>query len=96
MKRIVICSVALLSFSACKNTWSQEDKEAFYQSCMDDANTWAGSKENAKTYCDCVMDKLMKKFPHESDALDHIDSVINDPDIQSCKATIPKASQPNP
>ena len=55
---------------------------------MEDANTWAGSQDKAKTYCDCVMQKVMEKFPHEADALDHIDSVINDPDIRSCKAQI--------
>ena len=60
----------------------------FYQSCMEDAKGWAGSEGNATIYCDCVIDKIMKKFPNESDALEHIDSVINDPDIRSCRNNV--------
>lgn len=93
---IILACTAITFCSSCKDTWPQEDKDAFYQSCMDDANTWAGSKENAKTYCDCVMKKLLKKYPHENDALDHIDSIINDPDIQACKAPILKQQNQQP
>ncbi|MDR3681341.1 MAG: hypothetical protein P4L41_15350 [Flavipsychrobacter sp.] len=87
MKPILL--ISLLCIASCK-TWDGDDKEMFYQSCMDDAKGWAGSEANAKTYCDCVMEKVMKKFPNESDALEHIDSVINDPEIRNCKKTIGK------
>ena len=89
MKRYVPALLLLIVMTtACKNTWDQEDKDLFYQACMEDANTWAGSQEKAKTYCNCVLDKVMQKFPNEGDALDHMDSVINDPDIRSCKKEI--------
>lgn len=85
MARIIIFVFIAFSFAACKGSWDNEDKEAFYGDCLEQANTWAGSDAKAKAYCDCVMEKTMKKFPSETDALEHIDSVINDPDIYSCK-----------
>lgn len=86
MKKIALIALVLFGLSACKNTWDNDDKRLFYQSCMDEANSWAGSQEKAKTYCDCVIEKVMVKFPSETDALEHIDSVIKDPDISNCKA----------
>ncbi len=88
MKKFLFLIPVLFLFNSCKNTWDQDDKDLFYQSCMEDATTWAGSKEKAKTYCDCIMEKMMKKFPNENDALEHMDSVINDPDLQSCKKEV--------
>ena len=88
MKKTLLFALVLFSFTACKNTWDGDDKKMFYQSCMDEANSWAGSQEKAKTYCDCVMEKVMVKFPNETDALEHIDSVINDPDIHTCKTEV--------
>lgn len=85
---IVVLAALLLAQTACKNTWSGEDKDLFRQACMEDAEKWAGSVDKAKTYCDCVMDKVMLKFPHESDALEHMDSVINDPDVRGCKSAV--------
>ncbi len=85
MGRTLIFILIIFSFTACKGSWDGEDKKAFYDDCLETATTWAGSPDKAKSYCDCVMDKMMKKFPSETDALEHIDSVLNDPDIYSCK-----------
>lgn len=86
MKRVIFLFAIILCATSCKNTWSQEDKDTFYKSCMDEANTWAGDK--AKPYCDCMLEKMMKKYPNENDALENIDSVIKDPDLQACKTEI--------
>lgn len=75
---------------SCRNTWSQEDKDAFYQACTDDAKTWAGSAGNVKTYCDCVFAKMEKKFPNENDALDHIDELTKDTSLLNCRKVIMK------
>jgi hypothetical protein len=85
MAKGILFVIIMFSLTACKGSWDTEDKEAFYGDCLEQANTWAGSEAKAKAYCDCVMDKMMQKFPSETDALEHIDSVINDPDIYSCK-----------
>jgi hypothetical protein len=89
MKKItVFAALILLSATSCKNTWDQDDKDMFYKSCMDEANKWAGDK--AKPYCDCMLEKIIKKYPNENDALDHMDSVMNDADLKSCKDEVMK------
>ena len=92
-KYILFLLPSVLFFTACKNTWSQEDKDMFYQSCIDDANTWAGSPDKAKTYCDCMIEKMMQKYPSVNDALEKIDTVINDPDLRKCRESIAPAQQ---
>lgn len=80
---LVVCLI-----TSCENTWDSESKEMFHQSCMEDALTWAPSQDKAKTYCDCVLERTMKKYPKMGDALEHIDSVITDPQIRGCKDEI--------
>jgi len=88
MKRYLFIICCALSLQACKNTWDSETKEMFQQSCIEEATVWAGSEAKAKTYCDCVLEKTMKRYPDYKDALTHIDSVITDPSIQACKAEL--------
>jgi hypothetical protein len=88
MKPCIFLIIILFIFSSCKNTWDSEAKDMFHQSCMEDAVTWAPSKDKAKVYCDCVLEKVMAKYPEMNDALEHMDSVIADPNIRSCKASI--------
>jgi hypothetical protein len=85
MKRI-IATVTLVPvlFCSCSNTWTQEDKDSFYQACMDDAATWSGSAESSRVYCDCVLNKIVEKYPHVSDALEHIEQLAKDPQMQEC------------
>ncbi len=75
---------ALLLLSSCKETWDADDKKIFYQSCKEEAKGWL-KPQKIDPYCDCVLDKIMSKYPNESDALEHIDSVINDPAVAQCK-----------
>ena len=88
MKKYVTALVLMLSFASCKDTWNEEDKQSFYQACMDDAKTWAGSDARAKTYCDCVFGKMEKKYPNENDALEHIDKLAKDSSLIGCKTEI--------
>jgi len=91
MKRIFALLAVIILSTSCKNTWSDEDKDAFYQSCTQEAITWA-TPAIAKTYCDCVFEKMTKKYPHEEDALEHIDSLGKDTDLLKCKEEILKAA----
>lgn len=70
------------------NTWPQEDKDAYTQTCLQDANNWAGSPDKAKVYCDCMLQKLMKKYTNVNDLMEHIDSVANDTSLMACKDRI--------
>lgn len=85
-----IVAIPLIALASCENTWDSESKEMFHQSCMEDALTWAPTQDKAKTYCDCVLERTMAKYPKMSDALNKIDSVISDPQIRSCKQEIMK------
>ena len=77
-----------LTTVACKNNWNDEDQAAFYEACTDEAIKWAGTKEVAKTYCDCVFGKMQQKYPNEQDALEHIDILAKDTDLINCKQEI--------
>ena len=92
MKRLLLfvlglsCLYLVFLTSSCKTVWDEDDKQVFIRACLDDANKWSGSEAKSKTYCDCVMEKIQKKYPRESDALDHVDSLVNDPEIRQCKS----------
>ncbi len=57
---------------------------------MDDARTWVADPAKQKLYCDCVMIHVMDKYPDVNDALEHIEELAKDPDIQVCKTPIMK------
>jgi hypothetical protein len=90
MKKILPLLAIILLLSSCANTWNENDKDAFFQACMDDATTWAGDPAKAKTYCECVTIKVMEKYPNVNDAVEQIEVISKDPDIQACKIPILK------
>ncbi len=75
----------LLSLASCKNTWNEDDKGAWREACTENAMHWAGSEAQAKTYCDCVLDKIMIKYPNENDALEHVGELATDSSVQGCR-----------
>jgi hypothetical protein len=88
--RFFLLIPVLLFAASCENTWDGESKELFHQSCMEDALTWAPNQDKAKVYCDCTLERIMKKYPKMSDAMEHIDSVISDPNVKGCKEEVLK------
>lgn len=90
MKKIVPFLLLILPFTSCTNTWNEDDKQAFYDACMDDARTWIADPDKAKTYCECVTIKVMEKYPNVNDAVDQIETISKDPEIQQCKIPILK------
>jgi hypothetical protein len=92
MRKAVPALILALSLciSSCKDTWDEDDKKALKTSCLDDARTWAGTEEKADSYCNCVLEKILKKYPHENDALEHMDSIIKDSTVLSCRFLIAK------
>lgn len=59
----VILLAALLGISSCKNTWSQEDKDNYMNTCLEGVNGQP-SAEKAKAYCSCMLDKLVVRYPN--------------------------------
>ncbi len=80
----------VILMSSCTRTWNQSNKDAFKEACMDDAKTWINDPSKARTYCDCVMIKLIDKYPNVNDALDNIELLSRDPEIQTCRIPILK------
>jgi hypothetical protein len=81
--------IAAIGMGGCKNTWSREDINSFHQACTDEARSWAGPA-GANTYCECVFTKMSQKFPNESDALEHMDSLSKDTALINCRDLIRK------
>jgi hypothetical protein len=88
MKKALSLFVLTLALSSCHDYWPQEDKDVYYKTCYDDAMNWAGSEANAKTYCDCVLEKVTTKYKTVDELMEHALEIPNDPDIQQCKQTI--------
>jgi hypothetical protein len=77
--------VLMLFFASCENTWTDEDKDMFRQGCVEDGKSRGMTEAQIKSMCDCRLEIIMKKYPKVADALEHVDSVINDPEIAACK-----------
>jgi len=90
MKKLLPLLSIVLLFASCRTTWNQDEKDAFYEACMDDANTWSGDPAKSKQYCECVMIKVMDRYPDVNDALDNVEMISRDPEIQTCKIPILK------
>ena len=76
---------AVLCGTSCTNTWPQEEKEQFVQSCIEQVKQAGVSDAEAKTRCDCRLDKIMKKYPNVEDALANMDKLASDTSITNCK-----------
>ena len=89
MKTTFILLLLIVGISSCKEKWNEEDKRAFYSACTETAhNDWAPTDSIAKIYCDCIFDKMAKKYPEEEDMLEHIDKLAKDTDLIKCRQEV--------
>ena len=88
MKKVLVVLLVSIFFISCKNTWNEEDKDAFYQACTEEAIKWAGTQEIAKTYCDCVFTKMNQRYPTEAEVLEHLAELAKDTGLINCKDEI--------
>lgn len=82
--RILIAITFLFTLCSC-NKWSEEDKDAWNQACTENASHWAATPEGAKTYCDCILEKMEKKYPDINDALAHTAEMATDTTYLNCR-----------
>jgi hypothetical protein len=83
--RAFLLLFVVLSIS-CRERWTRATKAEFYEACTGQAKKDMGlSDEEATTYCDCVFGKMAEKYPHEIDALEHIDILATDTGLLKCK-----------
>lgn len=90
MKLFFFVALVAVLCSSCGDQWTQSDKESFYQACVDDTKTWVADPDKVEMYCDCVMIKVLRKYPNVNDAVDNIEIISRDPEIQECRIPILK------
>jgi hypothetical protein len=90
---IVRASIILLLsllLPSCTDFWSSSNKSRFREACKDVSMEWAGSPEVADEYCECVLEKMMQKYPNELDAFSHMDQLATDSSLINCMVEIKK------
>ena len=55
---------------------------------MQEAQQWTGNEKIATDYCNCVLEKIIKKYPHETDALEHLEQLSKDTTFRSCREAV--------
>ena len=65
MKHVVLL-VAMTTLFSCKHPWTREDKDSFLGGCVNGALKDMGETK-AKSYCNCMLEKLQKRYPNASD-----------------------------
>jgi hypothetical protein len=76
--------VILLFFACAKkekksdNEWYEEDKKTFMKDCTKPNPEFKLTSEQKKKYCECMMGKIMAKYPNYSDANKHGDEIMKD------------------
>jgi hypothetical protein len=77
MKNIILCITAtcVVLLSACagnsKKTagdWPEVEKQGFMDECVKGAAVSLG-EESARNYCDCMLTKVIEKYPNVDDAM---------------------------
>jgi hypothetical protein len=65
MRNLILFLFLLLLFS-CKRKWTEKDKSDFYSGCL---NSAVKNKDiaNPKTYCSCLLQKVVAKYPNAND-----------------------------
>jgi hypothetical protein len=72
MKQIIFITLLGSLSIACSQKkkaikWPQEEIKAFRESCFENAKAGIG-EEKAVKYCECMLEKIMKKYPDVYDA----------------------------
>jgi hypothetical protein len=53
----------VITDSCAPSGWSSEEKEIFMNSCSETRESMGDNKEDAITYCDCMMQKIQSRYP---------------------------------
>lgn len=76
--------VILLFFACAKKEsksvkeWYEEDKKTFMRDCTKPNSDMGLTVEQKKKYCECMMGKIMAKYPVYSDANKHAEEIMKD------------------
>jgi len=87
IKRIFLL-LCMASLSSCTDFWDGSTQRKFHEACAGEAVKWAGTPEKADVYCNCVLEKMMKKYPNEDDAFGHLGDLSKDTSLINCKDAV--------
>jgi len=93
--RYSILILLCIFMGGCTDFWSDSNKRSFKETCSAEALRFEGSEEKADEYCDCVLRKMMKKYPNELDAFDHMGDLTHDTSLLNCKTEIAGTNSKN-
>lgn len=83
--KFVVFICLILALSSCKNTWDEESKDAWRSACLENAHNMFATPKQASTYCDCVLDKIIERYPNLNDALENTATLAADTAFHACK-----------
>ena len=84
MKNILCLLFAIIFLASCEG-WDDESKEQFHSSCMESLRSTGKTETEAKSACDCRLEKTMKKYPSVEKAMENMNKIATDPEIAACK-----------
>ena len=67
MQKLGFFFLIIICFYSCKRKWTQEDKTQFLGGCLKGAIKDMGESK-AKPYCNCLLEKIVTKYPNAKDA----------------------------
>lgn len=73
MKYLLPLLALILTFSSCAGGWTEEDKKQLREQCLSQSNSQIGEAQ-AKKYCDCFVEQMVKTYPVFNDVLEHYQS----------------------
>jgi hypothetical protein len=65
--KILLISLLLIPAFSCKRKWNEKDKSEFYSGCLTSATANKDIKD-PKTYCSCLLQKVVAKYPNANHA----------------------------
>ena len=65
--RIGVLILVLTLIIGCKRKWTENDRRDFYSGCLSNATTNKDVKD-PKSYCNCLLQKIVAKYPNANDA----------------------------
>jgi hypothetical protein len=84
VKQAFLFLLLALATSSCKEGWNDEYKAQYHTQCLQEAGGMYQTAEQAKAYCDCNLEAVMKIYPHPSDILENKDSVAIRKVLEDC------------
>jgi hypothetical protein len=67
MRNFFLLLLCVLFLVACKRKWTDNDKADFYSGCLNSATKNHDIKD-PKSYCSCLLQKIVAKYPNANDA----------------------------